>query len=288
MLSLHGKHSVIISRIPVMQNGLGGVMTRHFPDFELTYCSSLQELTLLQLRRADVIIADIRAPDAIIKSEEERMKHFGDMAAYFRALWDRRSKESPKFDLVSMLAHSEVNKNMTPMEFLGTLTLLIVGGNDTTRNTMTAAVMGLNENPEQDALLRSKPELIPALVAEAVRYHTPLMHMRRTTTADVELRGRKIAKGSKVVMWYISGNRDEERIEDPDSFRIDRNKPRQHIGFGSGVHRCVGERVAELQLRILWEEILTRDMRFEVLGQPKRLYSHLIRGLLTLPVRIIN
>ena len=237
---------------------------------------------------SDVIIADIRAPDAIIHSEEERMKHFGEMVAYFKNLWKERLAAPPKIDLISMLAHSEINKNISEMEFLGTLTSLIVGGNDTTRNTMTAALMGLSENPEQFELLRSKHDLVPALVAETVRYHTPLMHMRRTTTADVQLNGRKIAKGSKVIMWYISGNRDEERIEDPDSFRIDRNKPRQHIGFGSGVHRCVGERVAELQLQILWEEILKRDLHFEVLAPPKRLYSHLIRGLLSLPVRVVN
>jgi len=235
---------------------------------------------------SDVIVADINSPDAIIRSEDERMKHFGEMVAYFRKLWDERSAAPPKFDLVSMLAHSEINKNMSPMEFLGTLTLLIVGGNDTTRNTMTASIMGFAENPEQYELLRSRHDLVPVVVSETVRFHSPQIHHRRTTTEDVELNGRLIPKGSKVVKWYISANRDEEKFDDPDTFRIDRAKPRQHLGFGSGIHRCVGERVAELQLRVLWEEILKRDFRFEVLGPPKRLYSNLIRGLLSLPVRI--
>jgi len=237
---------------------------------------------------SDVVVANVNDPEAIIHSEEERMKHFGEMAAYFRVLWDKRGKEPPKFDLISMLAHSEINKDMTPMEFLGTLTLLIVGGNDTTRNTMSAALMGLCANPEQYELLRSKHDLVPSLVSEAVRYHSPLLHLRRTTVADVELSGTRIPKGSKVVMWYISGNRDEERIDDPDSFRIDRDKPRQHIAFGSGIHRCVGERLAELQLRILWEEVLKRDLRLEVMGPPKRLQSNLIHGVLSLPARITN
>ena len=236
----------------------------------------------------DVIICNVNAPDAIIKSEEERLKHFGEMTAYFRTLWDQRSKEPPKSDLISMMAHSESNQNMTPMEFLGTLTVLISGGTETTRNTMSAALMGLTDNPEQYELLRSRHDLVPSLVSEAVRYHSPQLHLRRTTTADVELNGTKIPKGSKVVMWYISGNRDEEKIEDPDSFRIDRAKPRQHIAFGSGIHRCIGERVAELQLRILWEEVLKRDMRLEVVGPPKRLESNLIHGVLSLPARIAN
>ena len=236
---------------------------------------------------SDVIVADINSPEAIIHSEDERMKHFGDMVAYFRKLWDERRASSPKSDIISMLAHSELNQNISPMEFLGTITLLIVGGNDTTRNTMTASVMGLAENPEQFELLRSRHDLVPALVSEALRYHSPQIHHRRTTTQDVELNGRLIPKGSKVVKWYISANRDEEKFEDADKFRIDRARPRQHVAFGSGIHRCVGDRVAELQLRILWEEILKRDLHFEVLGPPKRLYSNLIRGLLSLPVRVV-
>jgi len=237
---------------------------------------------------SDVINCDITAPDPVVSSQEEQIKHFGEMEAYFRALWDQRAKEPPKFDLVSMMAHSEANQNMSPKEFLGTLTLLISGGNDTTRNTMTCSLMKLVENPEQFEMLRSRPDLVPALVSESIRYHSPLLHLRRTTTTDVELNGRLIPKGSKVVMWYVSGNRDEDKFENPDEFRIDRAKPRAHIAYGSGIHRCVGDRLAELQLRTLWEEILNRKMQFEVLGPPKRLYSNIIHGLRSLPVRILS
>ena len=237
---------------------------------------------------SDVIVADINSPEAIIHSEEERLQHFGDMAAYFRKLWNQRAKEPPKFDLISMLAHSDATKNMSEMEFLGTLTLMISGGNDTTRNTMSASLINLCDNPEQFELLRSRHDLVTALVYETVRFHSPVLHMRRTTTADVELGGRAIPKGSKVALWFISGNRDETKFDDPDSFRIDRAKPRAHIGFGTGVHRCLGERIAELQLRVLWEEILQRDLRFEKLAPPLMLYSNVLHGVRSLPVRIVR
>ena len=136
--------------------------------------------------------------------------------------------------------------------------------------------------------MRSRRELIPNLVSEIIRYQTPVLHMRRTARNDVELAGRSIAKGDKVVMWYISGNRDEAKIERPDEFIVDRSKPRQHLAFGAGIHRCVGDRLAEQQLRILWEEILQRDLRFEIMGAPRRLYSNFIRGIRALPVRIAS
>ncbi len=148
--------------------------------------------------------------------------------------------------------------------------------------------MGLGENPGQFELVRARRERIPNLVSEIIRYHTPVLHMRRTARNDVELAGRSIRKGDKVVMWYISGNRDEARIERADEFIVDRAKPRQHLAFGAGVHRCVGDRLAEQQLRILWEEVLQRDMRFEIMGPPQRLYSNFIRGIRSLPVRIVN
>jgi cytochrome P450 len=210
------------------------------------------------------------------------------MAEYFRRLWDARANATPAFDLISMLAHAEATRNMSPREFIGTLGLLIVGGNDTTRNSMSGGLMAMVENPEQFELVSNRRELIPSLVSEIIRYQTPVLHMRRTARNDVEFAGRGISGGDKVVMWYISGNRDEEKIDRADQFIIDRAKPRQHLSFGAGIHRCVGDRLAEQQLRILWEEILQRNLRFEIVGAPQRLYSNFIRGIRALPVRIVS
>ena len=236
---------------------------------------------------SDVAIANVDSPDAVVHSEDVRFTEMVRMGDYFRRLWEQRAAAPPAFDLVSMLAHSEATRNLQTREFIGTIGLLIVGGNDTTRNSMSGGLMALVENPEQLELVRSRRELIPNLVSEIIRYHTPVLHMRRTARNDVELAGRRIAKGDKVVMWYISGNRDEDKIDRADRFIVDRARPRQHLSFGAGIHRCVGDRLAEQQIRILWEEILQRDLRFEIMGPPQRLYSNFIRGIRTLPVRIV-
>jgi cytochrome P450 len=237
---------------------------------------------------SDVAIANVGSPDAVVHSEDERFVELTKMAEYFRRLWDARASAPPTFDLISMLAHAEATRNMPPREFIGTLGLLIVGGNDTTRNSMSGGLMALAENPEQLELVSSRRELIPSLVSEIIRYQTPVLHMRRTARNDVEFVGRRISGGDKVVMWYISGNRDEEKIDRADQFIIDRAKPRQHLSFGAGIHRCVGDRLAEQQLRILWEEILQRNFRFEIVAAPQRLYSNFIRGIRALPVRMVS
>lgn len=237
---------------------------------------------------SDVAIANVDSPEAVIHSQAERVAELTKMGEYFRKLWDARATAAPTFDLISMLSHSEATRNLQAREFIGTIALLIVGGNDTTRNSMSGGLMALVENPGQFELLRAKPDLIPNLVSETIRYQTPVLHMRRTARNDVDLAGRRIAKGDKVVMWYISGNRDESKIERADGFIIDRVKPRQHLAFGAGIHRCVGDRLAEQQIRILWEEVLARDLRFEIVEPPQRLYSNFIRGIRSLPVRIVD
>ena len=235
---------------------------------------------------SDVAIANVASPDAPVRSEDERFEELKRMGAYFVELRNARAKQPLKPDLISMIVHSPATRDMPPMEFIGNLALLIVGGNDTTRNSMSGGLLALSENPEQWPKLRANPGLVPSLVAEIIRYQTPVIHMRRTATRDVEFGGQRIKQGDKVVMWYISGNRDERAIDNPDAFVIDRAKPRQHLSYGAGIHRCVGDRLADLQLRVLWEEILKRELEIEVLGPPRRLYSNFIRGIRELPVRV--
>ena len=217
---------------------------------------------------------------------KERERILTECLTYFAKLWQERAAAPPKFDFISLLAHNPKTRDMIerPMEFLGNLMLLIVGGNDTTRNSISGGVVMLNENPAEFAKLKADTSLIPNMVSEIIRYQTPLGHMRRTATRDVELGGKLIREGDKVVMWYISGNRDETAIDNPDEFRIDRDGARRHLSFGFGVHRCMGNRVAEMQLRILWEEILARFSDIELVGQPKRVLSNFVMGYEELPV----
>jgi cytochrome P450 len=235
---------------------------------------------------SDVVICNVNSPESPVHSEEERFTEITKMAEAMAKLFNERAAMPPKFDLLSMLAHGEATQNMPVREFMGTLGLLIVGGNDTTRNTMTGSIMALNEHPGEYQKLRDDPSLIPSMVSEVIRYVTPVIHMRRTAKEDTELAGKTIKKGDKVVIWYLSGNRDPEAIEDPDRLIIDRARPRQHLSFGFGIHRCVGNRLAELQLRILWEELLPRYPVIEVMGPAKRIFSNFIHGIRSLPVRI--
>lgn len=220
----------------------------------------------------------------IAQSQAERWAAIEECLAYFTRLWNDRIKLPPASDLVSMLAHGEATRNMPPMEYLGNIILLIVGGNDTTRNSISGGVLALNQYPAEYAKLRNDSSLIPNMVSEIIRWQTPLAYMRRTAKIDTVLRDKQIKAGDKVVMWYASGNRDEEVIPRADEFWIDRPNARQHLSFGFGLHRCMGNRLAEMQLRIVWEEIMQRFNYIEVVGEPERIYSSFVKGYSKLPV----
>jgi cytochrome P450 len=221
-------------------------------------------------------------------THEEQLAGMMECLQTFTQLWHERKGREGGFDLISLLQRDPNTADIVnrPMEFLGNLMLLIVGGNDTTRNSASGGVLALNQNPAEYDKLRADHGLIPGMVSEIIRWQTPLAHMRRTATRDLDFRGRQIRKGDKVVMWYLSGNRDETAIERPDEFIIDRKNPRHHISFGFGIHRCMGNRLAEMQLRILWEEIMQRFHTVEVVGEPERVRSNFVRGYKKLPVRL--
>ena len=235
---------------------------------------------------SDVATADFDAPGALVSSDEERMEVFKEMGAYIGALWRERAEREPGFDMISMMAHDPATKDMNPMDMMANFILLIVGGNDTTRNSMSGGLLAMCHNPEQFAALRADPGLLKTAVPEIVRYQSAIIHMRRTALADTELGGKQIKKGDRVVMWYVSGNWDENEIDNPMQFDIQRKKARRHMAFGAGIHRCVGDRLAELQLQILWEEILKRELKFELAGPVERIYSNFIRGIKHMPVRV--
>ena len=239
-----------------------------------------------KLTRWSDVATTLPGQGGLVATEEDRQVELLECASYFAKLWKERINQPPKSDLLSMMAHAEATRDMDPANFLGNLILLIVGGNDTTRNTMSGSILALSQHPDQYEKLKKNPAQIDSFVPEVIRWQTPLAHMRRTALEDVELGGKKIRKGDKVVMWYVSGNRDEEAIDRPYEFIIDRARPRTHLSFGFGIHRCIGMRLAELQLKIIWEEIFKRFDKIEVVGQPRRVYSSFVKGYETLPVRI--
>ncbi len=232
-------------------------------------------------------VSNIGNPE-FFDTPEQGFQELFNCLAYFTEFYEERKKQPLKFDLISMLGHDESTGDMSPQELLGNILLLIVGGNDTTRNSITGGVLALNKNPGEYEKLMQNPGLIPKMVPEIIRWQSPVAHMARTALEDYEFEGKQIKKGDKVVMWYISGNRDEGVIENANEFIIDRENPRQHTAFGYGVHRCVGNRLAEMQLRVVWEEMMKRFSKVEVVGDPVLLPSSFIHGIRELPVMMRN
>ena len=221
----------------------------------------------------------------VIDTEEQRREELIECLVYFTQICEER-KKNPTGDFVSMLAHGEETKDMEPLEFLGNLILLIVGGNDTTRNSMSGGVLALNEFPSEFEKLKNDPSLIPNMVAEVIRWQTPLAYMRRTANNDCVVGDKNIKAGDQLLMWYVSGNRDESVFERGEELIIDRENARNHLSFGFGIHRCMGNRLAEMQLRVLWEEILKRFENIEVVGEVERTFSSFVKGYTSLPVRV--
>ena len=217
-------------------------------------------------------------PGQVIETREEKDAAQKDFLTMIAKLFKERGEAEPGMDFMSLMAHSPQSKDFTPAEIYGDGVVLLVGGNDTTRNTLTGSVYALDRNPEEFKKLRENPALITSMVSETIRWQTPLSHMMRKANEDVEIGGKLIRKGDKIAMWYVSGNRDESKIDRPNDYIIDRKNPRQHLSFGFGIHRCLGNRVAELQLRLTWEEILKRFPEIKVVGNPVRALNSFAKG----------
>ena len=220
--------------------------------------------------------------------DEERRAGMFEMLDEFKQLWAERRLRDPEEhpDFITLMANDPRMQAMDDMEFMGNLILLIIGGNDTTRNSISGGVLGLSKTGGSFDQLLSDPSLVPGFVPEVIRWQTPLAHMRRIATEDVELQGQSIKAGDKVVMWYISGNRDESVINDPETLTVGRSQPRRHLSFGFGIHRCLGNRLAEMQLKVLWEEILKRFKAIDVVKPEVRVRSNFIHGISELEVEV--
>ncbi len=208
-----------------------------------------------------------------------------EMYEYWDALGKERRNERRE-DLITALVEAELGeKALTDLEIDVFLLLLAVAGNETTRNLISHGVHELSRHPEEKDRLQADPSLIPSAVEEMLRMATPVMHFRRTATKDTEVRGVEIKEGQKVLLWYISGNRDDEVFPDPDRFDAGRT-PNEHLGFGGGgPHFCLGANLARLEIRVMFEELFKRLPDLEITGPVPRLRSNFINGLKHMPVR---
>ncbi len=231
-------------------------------------------------------IATASEGSELIVDQKARIEELMECLAYFTRLHNERANMAPKFDLISMMAHDPNTNNLDPQAYLANVLLLIVGGNDTTRNSMSGSIYASSKFPDQFERVRADRSLIPQMVSEVIRWQTPLSHMRRTALQDTELGGKRIKKGDKVVMWYLSGNYDDSVFAKPERIDLDRENANRHMSFGFGIHRCMGLRIGELQLRILWEEMLDRFKSIEVMGAPTKVNSNFVHGYTDLPVRV--
>ncbi len=238
------------------------------------------------LTRWSDVLGDVEAFNTV-EERQMRLATAYEMGTAFNAVWESKKGKDPTNDLISIMLHSDAMSHMDEGEFMGNLILLIVGGNDTTRNSMTALAYGLDKFPEARAMLEANPQMTSNAASEIIRWQTPLAHLRRTATEDTELDGHKIRKHDKLALWYISANRDESVFgPDADVIRVDRENARRHLSFGYGIHRCVGARVAELQLVVLMEEMAKRRIRVNVLSEPERVPACFVNGYRKLMVEI--
>jgi cytochrome P450 len=292
--SINGMEAIIRERAAKILDELPRGETFDFVDKVAIELTSQMLATLFdfpfeerrKLPRCSDLILATPEPGGIVETEEQRSLELFSILTPFVEMWNERLAKPPQNDLLSMLAHGAATNRERPEDYMGNIILLIVAGSDTTRHSITGGLLALNQNPDEYAKLRADPALIDSMVPEIIRYQSPVAHMRRTALADAEIGGKAIKKGDRVVMWYVSGNRDGDVIDDADSFIIDRERPRQHVGFGFGIHRCLGNRLAEMQLRVMWEELLKRFPMIEVTGEPRRMNSNFVKGYEAMPVMI--
>ena len=207
-----------------------------------------------------------------------------DFMMYFNAITEDRRK-SPRNDIASVIANGQVNgQPLGHLEAIGYYIIVATAGHDTTSSTTAGALWELAKNPDQFARVKANPALIPGLVEESIRWVTPVKHFMRSATQDTELAGQKIAKGDWMMLSYPSGNRDETAFADPYRFDAERQQ-NKHVAFGYGAHVCLGQHLARMEMRILWEELLPRLDSVTLDGEPRNMLSNFVCGPKTVPIR---